>query len=135
LVLMRRRDNSTGKDFNQPQWNQETAQPIPAQAGVAPMPDYATAQQPVQPAQPVQHVQPVQPAQVAAPVAPVQPAAVPAPAPVVTAPPPPAQPTTVADYTGLPPGGSYDQSTGQTVYIQADGVRWQMMGDGSFNRL
>ena len=52
-----------------------------------------------------------------------------------TAPPPPAQPSTVADYTGLPPGGTYDQSTGQTVYIQADGIRWQMMPDGSFNRL
>ena len=135
VVLMRRRDDGAGKDFNQQQWNQAPAQSMPAQAGVAPMPDYATVQQPVQPAQPVQHVQPVQPTQVAAPVAPVQPAAVPAPAPVVTAPPPPAQPTTVADYTGLPPGGSYDQSTGQTVYIQADGVRWQMMGDGSFNRL
>ena len=84
-----------------------------------------------------------QPAQVTPQIAPVQPAAVPAhapvatapPPPVATAPPPPAQPTTVADYTGLPPGGSYDQSTGQTIYIQADGVRWQMMGDGSFNRL
>ena len=73
--------------------------------------------------------------QVPAPVAPVQPAAGPEPTALATAPPPPAQPTTVADYTGLPPGGSYDQSTGQTVYIQADGVRWQMMGDGSFNRL
>ena len=52
-----------------------------------------------------------------------------------TAPPPPAQPSTVADYTGLPPGGTYDQSTGQTVYVQADGIRWQMMPDGSFNRL
>ena len=120
LVLMRRRDNSAGKDFNQPQWNQETAQPIPAQAGVAPMPDYDTGQQAMQP---VQQVQPVQPA-----VAPTSPA-------MVTAPPPPAQLTTVADYTGLLPGGTYDQSTGQTVYVQADGVRWQMMGDGSFNRL
>jgi len=120
LVLMRRRDNSTGKDFNQPQWNHETAQPIPAQASVAPMPDYATGQQAMQP---VQQVQPVQPA-----VAPTSPA-------MVTAPPPPAQLTTVADYTGLLPGGTYDQSTGQTVYVQADGVRWQMMGDGSFNRL
>ena len=45
------------------------------------------------------------------------------------------QPTTVADYTGLPPGGQYDQSTGHTIYIQADGVRWQMNADGSFNRL
>ena len=70
-------------------------------------------QQPVQPAQPAQP----------APIAPQ------------TAPAPPAQPTTVADYTGLPPGGQYDQSTGQTIYIQADGVRWQMMADGSFNRL
>ena len=147
VVLMRRRDDGAGKDFNQQQWNQTPAQPMPAQAGMSPMPDYATAQQPVQQmqpvqpvqiAQPVQHVPPVQPAQpmpVPASVAPVQPAAVPAPAPVVTAPPPPAQPTTVADYTGLTPGGSYDQSTGQTLYIQADGVRWQMMGDGSFNRL
>lgn len=137
VVLMRRRDEGAGKDFNQSQWNQAPAQPMQAQAGMAIMPDYATVQQPVQ------HVQQVQPAQVADPVVPVQSAAVPAPAPVVTAPPPPvdtappppAQPTTVADYTGLPPCGSYDQSTGQTVYIQADGVRWQMMGDGSFNRL
>jgi hypothetical protein len=35
----------------------------------------------------------------------------------------------------LPPGGSYDQSTGQTIYVQPNGVRWQMMGDGSFNRI
>ena len=59
----------------------------------------------------------------------------PAPPVMATAPPPPAQPMTVADYTGLPPGGSYDQSTGQTIYVQPDGTRWQMMGDGSFNRL
>jgi hypothetical protein len=143
VVLMRRRDDGAGKDFNQSQWDQAPAQPMPAQAGMATMPDDATVQQPVQPAQPVQHVQQDQPAQVTSQIAPVQPAAVPAqapvatapPPPVATAPPPPAQPTTVADYTGLPPGGSYDQSTGQTVYIQADGVRWQMMGDGSFNRL
>lgn len=120
VVLMRRRDNSSGKDFNQPQLNQAHAQPMPAQAGVAPMPDYATGQQAIQPAQQVQ---------------PVQPAVAPAPPAMVTAPPPPAQLTTVADYTGLLPGGTYDQSTGQTVYVQADGVRWQMMGDGSFNRL
>ena len=48
---------------------------------------------------------------------------------------PTAQPTTVADYTGLPAGGQYDQSTGQTIYILPDGARWQMMGDGSFNKL
>jgi hypothetical protein len=135
IVLMRRRDDDDDKISNQAQWDQAPAQSMPTQAGMASMPDYATAQQPVQPVQQMQPVQPVQPMQVAAPVAPVQPTAVPAPAPVATAPPPPAQPTTVADYTGLQPGGSYDQSTGQTVYIQADGVRWQMMGDGSFNRL
>ena len=50
-----------------------------------------------------------------------------------TAPPPPAQPSTVADYTGLP-GGTYDQSTGQTVYIQADGMNGND-ANGSFNRL
>ena len=77
-----------------------------------------------QPQQPVQQMQPVQ-------QQPVQPVS----AGVTTAPPPPAQPTTVADYTGLPPGGTYDQTTGQTIYIQPDGVQWQMMGDGSFNRL
>ena len=53
----------------------------------------------------------------------------------MTAPPPPAQPTTVPDYSGLPLGGQYDQSTGQTIYIQQDGTRWQMMADGSFTRL
>ena len=68
------------------------------------------------------------------PIQPAQPMTAPAP-PVATAPAPPAQPTTVADYTGLPPGGQYDQSTGQTIYVQTDGVRWQMMTDGSFNRL
>ena len=122
VVLMRRREDGNDQNFTQPQWNQETAQSMPTQADMVPMPDYVTAQQPMQP---------VQPTQVAAPTAPAQPA----PAPLATAPPPPAQPTTVADYTGLTPGGTYDQSTGQTVYIQADGVRWQMMGDGSFNRL
>jgi hypothetical protein len=122
VVLMRRREDGNDQNFTQPQWNQETAQSMPTQADMVPMPDYVTAQQPMQP---------VQPTQVAAPTVPAQPA----PAPLATAPPPPAQPTTVADYTGLTPGGTYDQSTGQTVYIQADGVRWQMMGDGSFNRL
>ena len=144
VVLMRRREDGPGKEFNQPQWNQAPAQPLPAQAGVSSVPDYATGQQPVphvQPVQPAQLVQPVQPSQPVQPAQHVQPvqaaapvATAPAP-PVATAPPPPAQPTTVADYTGLPPGGTYDQSTGQTIYIQADGVRWQMMGDGSFNRL
>jgi len=54
---------------------------------------------------------------------------------ILTAPPPPDQPTTVPDYSGLPPGGQYDQSTGQTIYILPDGTRWQMMADGSFTRL
>ena len=114
VVLMRRREEGSGKDFNQLQLNQEPAQAIPEHAGLAPMADHMTGQEPVQP---------------------MQPAVISAPAPVATAPPPPAQPTTVADYAGLPPGGTYDQSTGQTIYIQGDGVRWQMMSDGSFNRL
>ena len=79
-------------------------------------------QQPVQPMQPMVQ-QPTQPV-VSAPVPQM-----------ATAPPPPAQPTTVADYTGLPAGGQYDQSTGQTIYILPDGARWQMMSDGSFNKL
>ena len=54
---------------------------------------------------------------------------------IMTAPPPPAQPTIVSDYSGLPPGGQYDQSTGQTIYILPDGTRWQMMSDGSFTKL
>jgi hypothetical protein len=114
VVLMRRRDEGSGKDFNQLQLNQEPAQAIPEHAVLAPMADHMAGQEPVQQ---------------------MQPAVISAPAPVATAPPPPAQPTTVADYAGLPPGGTYDQSTGQTIYIQGDGVRWQMMSDGSFNRL
>ena len=114
VVLMRRRQEASGKDFNQLQLNQEPAQAMPGHAVLAPMADHMTVQEPVQP---------------------MQPAVISAPAPIATAPPPPAQPTTVADYAGLPPGGTYDQSTGQTIYIQEDGVRWQMMSDGSFNRL
>ena len=137
VVVLRGRGGEAGKDFGNQLWTDGTTQPM-AQHGMMPqqtMPTQAVqpmAQQPVQAAQPmvqqpVQATQPVQPAQ------PVQTA--PAPPAMATAPPPPAQPTTVADYTGLPPGGTYDQSTGQTVYIQTDGVRWQMMPDGSFNRL
>ena len=51
------------------------------------------------------------------------------------APPPIAQPTTVADYTGLPAGGQYDQSTGETIYILPDGAKWKMLADGSFIKL
>ena len=89
---------------------------------------------------PIAQPNPVAQSPMAQPATPVQPTVqeqfvAPAVQQMQTAPPPPAQPSTVADYTGLPPGGTYDQSTGQTVYIQADGVRWQMMPDGSFNRL
>ena len=63
------------------------------------------------------------------PVQPVAPAPVPQ---MATAPPPPAQPTTVADYTGLPAGGQYDQSTGQTVYVDPEGRWWWQQEDGSF---
>lgn len=89
---------------------------------------------------PIAQPNPVAQSPIAQPATPVQPTVqeqivAPAVQQMQTAPPPPAQPSTVADYTGLPPGGTYDQSTGQTVYIQADGIRWQMMPDGSFNRL
>ena len=144
VVLRKRNAGSDGKAFEQHLW-QDTAvasTPVPTQ-----QPDVA-AQHVMQQAVNQQTVhQPLaqsmqQPAQQAQPVAP-QPAVQPGsmetapapPAPMETAPPPPAQPTTVADYTGLPPGGHYDQSTGQTVYVQTDGVRWQMMPDGRFNRL
>ena len=123
LVMRGRATGSESKDFSQQLWNQETAaaqpaQPIHAQQmGAIPMQS-----QPVQQAPVVQ--QPVAPV-----VAPAPPQA------MATAPPPPAQPDRVADYTGLPPGGQYDQSTGQTIYIGPDQSRWQMMPDGSFNRI
>jgi len=137
VVVLRGR--SDGKEFSEPSWNdpavasmdmtaqfnQPTMQPVvqPVQPSVQqPM------QPSVQPAHPVMQ-QPFEPAM----QAPID--AAPAPPVMATAPPPPAQPMTVASYTGLPPGGSYDQSTGQTVYVQPDGTRWQMMGDGSFTRL
>ena len=126
VVLRGRGGDAGGKEFSQQMWNEGAVQPAqPAvQPGMMPQP---AVQQPVvqQPAmqQPVAQ-QPVQPVMTA-----------PAPPQAATAPPPPAQPTTVADYTGLPPGGQYDTSTGHTIYVQADGVRWQMMPDGSFNRL
>jgi hypothetical protein len=159
VVVLRGRGGEAGKDFSNQLWTDGTTQPM-AQHGMMPQQTMATqaaqpmVQQPVQPAQPMvqQPVQPAQPmaqqpvqatqpmvqqpVQATQPVQPAQPMqTAPAPPAMATAPPPPAQPTTVADYTGLPPGGTYDQSTGQTVYIQTDGVRWQMMPDGSFNRL
>ena len=126
-VVLRGRNSTQGKDFNDQLWNQQPNM-MPGTVAVAPQPMMQQPAQPAQFAQPTM-LQPMmqQPAQ-PAPIAPQTAPAPPAPA-------PPAQPTTVADYTGLPPGGQYDQSTGQTIYIQADGVRWQMMADGSFNRL
>lgn len=59
-------------------------------------------------------------------------------APVMQAPPgfAPAQPAYVADYTGLPGGGHYDQGyDGSTVYIAPDASQWRMNADGSFNRI
>ena len=123
VVIMRGRSGDNNKDFAQQMWTQQPN--MATQTPVVGMPQVGQQmiQQPVY-QQPIAQ-QPIQPA---------QPMTAPAP-PVATAPVPPAQPTTVADYTGLPPGGHYDQSTGQTIYVQTDGVRWQMMTDGSFNRL
>ena len=48
----------------------------------------------------------------------------------------PAQPTHVADYTGLPGGGHYDQGyDGSTIYIAPDATQWRMNADGSFTRV
>ena len=133
VVVLRGRGSAGGKNFSDQLWTESAAsQAVMAQPGVVGAPvQAAMMQQPVaqQPVQPMVQ-QPVHQPVVQQPVM-----SAPAPPAMATAPPPPAQPTTVADYTGLPPGGTYDQSTGQTVYVQADGVRWQMMPDGSFNRL
>ncbi len=138
IVVRNRGSNPYGKDFSQQAWGGQAAM-MPNQAGYqqpsvpAMQQQYAQPQQMIQ--QPVQPVQPVaqQPQQmIQQPAQPVQPVAQQPPAPQPAA---PIQPTTVADYTGLPPGGQYDQSTGQTIYVQADGIRWQMNADGSFNRL
>ncbi|MDG1550079.1 MAG: hypothetical protein P8Q94_08530, partial [Candidatus Poseidoniaceae archaeon] len=131
VVIMRGRNGDNNKDFAQQMWTEQPNMAIQTLVAGMPQMGQPMAQQPAyqQPVQPA-YQQPVaqQPIQTA------QPVTAPAP-PVATAPAPPAQPTTVADYTGLPPGGQYDQSTGQTIYVQTDGVRWQMMPDGSFNRL
>ena len=123
LVMRGRATVIESKDFSQQLWNQETVAAQPAQ----PMHTQEMGAIPMQ-SQPVQQVPVVQ--------QPVAPAVAPAPPQTMaTAPPPPAQPDRVADYTGLPPGGQYDQSTGQTIYIGPDQSRWQMMPDGSFNRI
>ena len=151
VVVLRSRNGGASKDFGQQMWTDQTNMVAQTQMpGTPQMMQQPMQQQPVQQTmsqpmmqqpmqqQPVQQTmsqpmmqQPVQPMQ-PQPVQPVAQAPVPQ---MATAPPPPAQPTTVADYTGLPAGGQYDQSTGQTIYILPDGARWQMMGDGSFNKL
>ena len=136
VVLRSRGSNGSSKDFSQQAWQGQPAM-MPNQAGYQQAAMPAMQQQYVQPQQMMQQsLQPVaqQPVQPIAqqPVQPVQPIVQQPPAPQPAA---PIQPTTVADYTGLPHGGHYDQSTGQTIYVQADGIRWQMNADGSFNRL
>ena len=124
VVVLRGRNGGANKDFGQQMWADQTSMVAQSQVPDAPqqMMQQPMVQQPVQPMQPMVQ-QPNQPV-VSAPVPQM-----------ATAPPPPAQPTTVADYTGLPAGGQYDQSTGQTIYVLPDGARWQMMSDGSFNKL
>ena len=136
VVLRGRGSNGSSKDFSQQAWQGQPAM-MPNQTGYQQAAMPAMQQQYVQPQQMMQQsLQPVaqQPVQPIAqqPVQTVQPIVQQPPAPQPTA---PIQLTTVADYTGLPPGGHYDQSTGQTIYVQADGIRWQMNADGSFNRL
>ncbi len=120
VVLRGRGSNPNGKDFSQQAWGSQAAM----------MPNQTGYQQPSVPAMQQQYAQPQQ--MIQQPAQPVQPVVQQPPAPQPAT---PIQPTTVADYTGLPPGGHYDQSTGQTIYVQADGIRWQMNADGSFNRL
>jgi len=43
-----------------------------------------------------------------------------------------AEPIRVDDHEGLPPGGTYDQSTGVIWYLAPDGSRWWQDDDGSF---
>ena len=137
VVVLRGRGD--GKEFSHQHWTDPSVASIDTTAQFT-EPTMQQAAQTVQPMvhQPMQqNVQPIQPVvqQAIEPAMQAPMETAPAPSVVPTAPPPPAQPMMVANYTGLPPGGSYDQSTGQTVYVQPDGTRWQMMGDGSFNRL
>ncbi len=156
LLKMRGGDGSADKSaladgmWQESMVDQGYAQPsVPAMQDLGAVPAMATpvqAQPAVMPAAPVasfeQQVAPAvaastEPVATPAAVAPamVEPAAVAPPPPAVTAPPPPQQPARVADYTGLPPGGSYDQSTGVTLYNAPDGSQWQMLADGGFLRL
>ena len=137
VVVLRGRGSAGGKDFSDHLWTESSApQAVMAQPGMVGAPVQATMMQ-----QPVAQ-QPVQPMV-------QQPGS------------PPARsargsttrherssptrhghsPTTARTTNdggrlhGTSTGRHPDQSTGQTVYVQADGVRWQMMPDGSFNRL
>ena len=111
VVVLRGRSGDAGKDFSSQLWADGAAQPVAQQPVMQQPAMVAQPGVPMQPAQPVVQ-QPVMQQPVA--TQPVMTA--PAPPAVATAPAPPAQPMTVADYTGLPPGGTYDQSTGQTIY-------------------
>ena len=103
--------------------------PVQAQPAVIPtIPAVASVEQQAVPSPANPAMPEATPAAVeSAPVAPAPPAA--------TAPPPPQPAARVADYTGLPSGGSYDQSTGVTLYNAPDGSQWQMLADGGFLRL
>ena len=103
--------------------------PVQAQPAAIPtIPAVASVEQQAVPSPANPAMPEVTPAAVeSAPVAPAPPA--------VTAPPPPQPAARVADYTGLPPGGSYDQATGVTIYNAPDGSKWQMLADGGFLRL
>ena len=115
VILRGRGENGLSNDFNQQLWNEGGNQSLQPMIQPDLMAQTALPQPMMQ-----------QPTQAIAPAPTVE---------LATAPPPPMQPTMVPDYTGLPPGGQYEQANGQTVYLQQDGVRWQMMSDGSFNRL
>ena len=115
VILRGRGENGLSNDFNQQLWNEGGNQSLQPMMQPDMMAQTTQSQPMVQ-----------QPAQAMASAPAVE---------LATAPPPPMQPITVPDYTGLPPGGQYEQANGQTVYLQQDGVRWQMMSDGSFNRL
>ena len=48
----------------------------------------------------------------------------------------PSQPAYVADYTGLPGGGHYDQGyDGSTIYIAPDATQWKMNAAVSYTHL
>jgi len=148
LLKIRGGDGSSDKSALADGMWQETmvdqgyAQPsVPAMQDIGAVPAMTTpvqAQPAVMPASPVASYEQQAAPAVAATTQPVATPTAVVPAsvePAVVAPPPPQQPARVADYTGLPPGGSYDQSTGVTLYNAPDGSKWQMLADGGFLRL